>query len=62
MISVTVTLFRSYTLESRMISFITVAMYLAALPKPGVWSVSIRSLSMVLGTPMNRMGLPMRLP
>ena len=30
-----------------------VAIYLAALPYPGVWSVRARSLSMVLGTPTN---------
>ena len=45
-----------------MTSFITVAMYFAAEPKPGVWSVSTRSLSMVLGTPKNRMGLPTAVP
>ena len=39
------------------ISRTVVATYLAALPYPGVWSVSTRSLSMVLGTPMKRMGL-----
>ena len=31
-----------------------VAMYRAAEPKPGQWSVPLRSLSMVLGTPMTR--------
>ena len=33
-------------------------MYFAALPNPGVWSVTSRSLSMVFGTPIKRIGLP----
>ena len=45
-----------------MTSFKMVAMYLAAEPYPGVWSVRQRSLSMVLGTPMKRTGLPIFFP
>ena len=45
-----------------MTSFMMVAMYFAAEPKPGVWSVQTRSLSMVLGTPTKRMELPMASP
>ena len=60
MISMTETMFMSLTVLSRMSSLTDVAMYLAAEPKPGVWSVMTRSLSMVFGTPMKRMSLPMR--
>ncbi len=44
----------SYTWVSRWTSMQVVAMYRAAEPKPGQWSVPLRSLSMVLGTPMTR--------
>ena len=46
--------------ELEQISRTVEATYFAALPKPGVWSVSTRSLSMVLGMPMNRTSLPVR--
>jgi hypothetical protein len=41
---------------SMLASRTTVAMNLAAEPKPGLVSVQARSLSMVFGTPMLRMG------
>ena len=40
----------------------TPAMYFAAEPKPGVWSVSHRSLSIVFGMPIMRTSLPIFLP
>ena len=44
---------------SIIISFTDVAIYFAALPKPGVWSFNTRSLSMVLGQPTNLCFLPL---
>ena len=42
----------SYTSQSRTISEKVAAIYFAAEPKPGQWSVTGRSLSMVLGAPI----------
>ena len=47
--------------ELEQISRTVEATYFAALPKPGVWSVSTRSLSMVLGMPMTLISCPVRL-
>ena len=44
-----------------MISFIVAAINLAAEPNPGVWSVTAKSLSIVLGTPMNLISLPVKI-
>ena len=52
MISTIVTEGILYTELSRMISCMVVATYFAAEPKPGVWSVMHKSLSIVLGMPM----------
>ena len=48
--------------EENINSKIEDAMYFAAEPKPGVWSVSQRSLSTVFGIQMMRMSLPIVLP
>ena len=52
MISTMVTPKESYTATSLSSSAKVVAIYLAAEAKPGQWSISIRSLSMVFGAPM----------
>ena len=54
MISTMVTEGMEYTRLSRIISWRVAATYFAAEPNPGVWSVSVTSLSMVFGTPMTR--------
>ena len=47
---------RTSTASSRTVP----AMYRATLPKPGQWSVTAMSLSMVLGMPMTEMPLPLQ--
>ena len=54
MISTIVIMPVSYTRESLLSSMQEVAIYFAALAKPGQWSVPNRSLSMVFGTPITR--------
>ena len=56
-ISTIVTLLTAYIKVSCAISSIVDAMYFAAEPKPGVWSVMHRSLSIVLGMPIILMSL-----
>ena len=50
-----------YTDESKYVSRTVVAINFAADPKPGVWSVYIKSLSIVFGIPINLISRPVSL-
>ena len=50
-----------YTEESKYVSKTAVEIKFAALPNPGVWSVYIKSLSIVLGIPIKFISSPFSL-